>query len=174
MKPRLWLGIAMVVILGAIAWLQWQGTPLSTGFGGFQPQWRVVSIHDGDTIRVRRGNQVERIRFACIDAPELSQPLGIASRDHLRQLIKASDNRVSLKISGRDRYDRKVAEVFAKGKLLQTEQVRTGLAYVYRRYLKDCPDAPKVEKAEAIAQRRRLGVWKNPGAVKPWDYRRAH
>ncbi len=173
MKLGQWLGLATVVILGAIAWLHWQNTPLSSGFGGVQPQWTVLSIHDGDTIRVRRGNQVERIRFACIDAPELSQPLGPASRDHLRQMIAATDNRVSLKISGRDRYDRKVAEVFAKGKLLQTEQVRTGLAYVYRRYLRDCPDAPKVEKAEAIAKRRRLGVWQNPRAVKPWDYRRA-
>lgn len=49
----------------------------------------MIGVHDGDTIRirVRQGNRTERIRFACIDASELKQPLGRDSRDHLRQLI---------------------------------------------------------------------------------------
>jgi endonuclease YncB( thermonuclease family) len=50
------------------------------------PEYEVVanSIYDGDTLRVRSsGGQVLTIRFACVDAPELKQPLGQESRNYL-------------------------------------------------------------------------------------------
>lgn len=42
------------------------------------------SVHDGDTMRVTCKTQQTKIRFACIDAPEIKQENGIASRNHLR------------------------------------------------------------------------------------------
>ncbi|WP_226890004.1 thermonuclease family protein [Nostoc sp. MG11] len=33
----------------------------------------VVSVGDGDTIRVRTGNKTVTVRLACIDAPETKQ-----------------------------------------------------------------------------------------------------
>ena len=33
----------------------------------------VLSIGDGDTIRVRQGDRVLTVRLACIDAPETAQ-----------------------------------------------------------------------------------------------------
>jgi endonuclease YncB( thermonuclease family) len=50
------------------------------------------SVHDGDTLRVVRGDEELKVRlcpkgyrFAYgIDAPEIKQPLGIESRDYLR------------------------------------------------------------------------------------------
>ena len=37
----------------------------------------VLSIGDGDTLRVREGNRTVNVRLACIDAPETSQaPFG--------------------------------------------------------------------------------------------------
>jgi len=37
----------------------------------------VLSIGDGDTLRVREGNRSVNVRLACIDAPESSQaPFG--------------------------------------------------------------------------------------------------
>ena len=50
------------------------------------PEYEVIpgSIHDGDTLRVRSPKgEVFKVRFACIDAPELKQPLGEESRNHL-------------------------------------------------------------------------------------------
>jgi endonuclease YncB( thermonuclease family) len=42
------------------------------------------SIHDGDTLRVRSPKgEVLKVRFACIDAPELKQAMGEESRNHL-------------------------------------------------------------------------------------------
>jgi endonuclease YncB( thermonuclease family) len=52
----------------------------------YAEQWQIKpgSIHDGDTLRVVRGNEELKIRLCGIDAPEIKQPLGIESRDYLR------------------------------------------------------------------------------------------
>ncbi|WP_009630074.1 thermonuclease family protein [Synechocystis sp. PCC 7509] len=128
-------------------------------------------MHDGDTIRVRQGQLVERVRFACIDAPELAQPLGKESRDYLKSLIAQNGNRVTLKIVDTDRYRRKIAEVFSGGKFLQAEQVKGGMACVYEQYLSNCPDAAAVKQAQNFAQSSRVGVWSG-NYTKPWDYRK--
>lgn len=138
---------------------------------GFTPTWEVLNVHDGDTIRVRQGQKIERVRMACIDAPELAQPLGNESRDYLKSLIAQNGDRVTLKIVDTDRYGRKVAEVFAEGKFLQAEQVKSGMAYVYDRYLNNCPDAAAVKQAQDFAQSSRVGVWSG-NYTKPWDYRK--
>ncbi|HEY9766991.1 MAG TPA: hypothetical protein V6C71_00610 [Coleofasciculaceae cyanobacterium] len=53
----------------------------------YAQQWQVKpgSIHDGDTLRVVRGNEELKIRLCGINiTPEIKQPLGIESRDYLR------------------------------------------------------------------------------------------
>ncbi len=78
------------------------------------PEYEVVanSIHDGDTLRVRSSDgQVLKVRFACIDAPELKQPLGEESRNHLRSFINEAGGKVKLQIIETDRYGRSVAEL---------------------------------------------------------------
>jgi len=41
----------------------------------------VTSVHDGDTITLNTDSGAKKIRLAGIDAPEIKQPYGIASRD---------------------------------------------------------------------------------------------
>lgn len=49
---------------------------------------RVLSIGDGDTIRVRQGGQAMTVRLACIDAPEVAQnPHGQRGREALRMRL---------------------------------------------------------------------------------------
>ncbi|WP_299490773.1 thermonuclease family protein [Acaryochloris sp. IP29b_bin.137] len=139
--------------------------------GGFDADWSVISVHDGDTIRVRQGNRTERIRFACIDAPELKQPLGRDSGDHLKQLIANSGNRVALNLISTDRYGRQVAEVFVNGQLVQSQQVSNGMAYVYHKYLSDCPSADIVRLAEQQAKQKKVGVWLGNHQT-PWAFRK--
>ena len=45
-----------------------------------------------------------RIRFACVDAPEIRQENGIASRDHLRSIIDRSNNQIAIKTVDVDGY----------------------------------------------------------------------
>ncbi len=73
----------------------------------------VVSVGDGDTIRVREGEELVTVRLACIDAPETAQrPYGQDSRRELQQLLPAGST-VRLAEKTTDRYDRLVAEVFS-------------------------------------------------------------
>ncbi|MEB3354722.1 MAG: hypothetical protein VKM34_10905 [Cyanobacteriota bacterium] len=48
----------------------------------------VLSIGDGDTLRVRQGGRAITVRLACIDAPEIAQsPWGQQARRHLQQRL---------------------------------------------------------------------------------------
>jgi len=139
----------------------------------------VLKVHDGDTITVEQQSQKIKVRLCGIDAPELSQPMGEESRNHLRSLIPMNQQ-VTLYVSDTDRYGRKVAEVFIPAptpeqpeqeKVLNYEMVRSGMAYRYDKYADQCPNGEVLAKAENLAKSQRLGVWSNPNAVKPWDYR---
>ncbi len=45
----------------------------------------VVSVGDGDTLRVRKGGKTITVRFACVDAPEIAQaPWGRQAADRLK------------------------------------------------------------------------------------------
>ncbi len=131
----------------------------------------VLSIGDGDTIRVRQAGQALTVRLACIDAPETAQsPYGQQARSYLRQRLSIGRS-ISLAIKTTDRYGRSVAEVFS-GVNVNLAMVEDGQAFAYRQYLRGC-DAKGYLDAEHWASRRRYGVWQVPGGItRPWDFRR--
>ena len=132
----------------------------------------VLSIGDGDTIRVRQAGKALTVRLACIDAPETAQsPYGQQARTYLQQRLPIG-REVSLDIKTTDRYGRSVAEVFT-GVNINLALVEDGQAFAYRQYLRGC-DAKAYLEAEERASRARLGVWQVPGGItRPWDFRRA-
>lgn len=137
--------------------------------------WEVTSVTDGDTINVRRGFEKAKVRFACIDSPEKSQPLGKESKANLQRLISSANNQVLLSIVDTDSYGRKVAEVFTvvggQEKFLQEEQLKVGLAYIYEQYIDNCLNADPARSAEAIARSNHVGVWSG-SYTKPWEWRK--
>ena len=132
----------------------------------------VLSVGDGDTIRVSDSAKRITIRLACIDAPETAQkPYGMAARQQL-QVLAPVGSVVSIKTKTTDRYGRTVAEVFRNGRSLNLAMVSSGEAFAYRQYLSGCDQAAYLG-AEASAQRQRLGVWAVPGGIeRPWNFRR--
>ena len=131
----------------------------------------VLSVGDGDTIRVSDGPQRLTIRLACIDAPETAQaPYGAQSREHLQQLLPVG-SAVTPKIETKDRYGRTVAEVFRNGRSVNLAMVQSGQAFAYRYYLAAC-DGRAYLAAEAQAEQSRRGVWAVSGGIdRPWDWR---
>ena len=131
----------------------------------------VLSIGDGDTIRVRKAGRAITVRLACIDAPETAQsPYGAQSRRYLQQRLPVGQ-RVNLAIKTTDRYGRAVAEVIS-GVNINLALVEEGQAFAYRQYLRGC-NAKEYLGAEARASKRRLGVWQVPGGItRPWVFRR--
>ncbi|MCT0227384.1 thermonuclease family protein [Synechococcus sp. CS-1331] len=138
---------------------------------GASPGATVISVGDGDTIRVRMNGKPITVRLACIDAPETAQsPYGQQSRRYLQQRLPVGST-VTLEQKTSDRYGRLVAEVF-NGININLAMVEDGQAFVYRQYLSDC-DAKEYLDAEYRASRRRYGVWQVEGGItRPWDFRK--
>jgi len=131
----------------------------------------VLSIGDGDTIRVLHGQQRLTIRLACIDAPEMAQaPYGAQSRAYLQTRLRIGSP-VTVLPQTIDRYGRTVAEVIGEINL-NLALLEDGQAFAYRRYLNQC-NAKEYLDAEYRASRHRYGVWLVPGGItRPWDFRR--
>ena len=132
----------------------------------------VVSIGDGDTIRVIEGGKRITVRLACIDAPELAQrPDGEQAHRYLQSRLKVG-SKVQLIPLTVDRYGRTVAEVVGEVNL-NLAMVEDGMAFAYRKFLGHCDEKAYLD-AEFRANRRRYGVWKVPGGItRPWDFRRS-
>lgn len=140
--------------------------------GGPAAAATVLSVGDGDTLRVVDGGRRVTVRMACIDAPETAQsPYGIDARQQLQRLAPIGSE-VALRVQTQDRYGRTVAEVFRGGQSVNLAMVSSGQAFAYRQYLSRCNQADYLG-AEAAAQRQRIGVWAVPGGIeRPWDFRR--
>ena len=135
---------------------------------------RVLYTHDGDTVtcsRLVNGIATQaRIRLAFIDAPELAQsPYGIAARAYFRSLLYVHEP-VEARIYGTDAYGRLIAEI-----IRLRDYGNCGLRLVLGGYaaLFQCPAArSEYAAAQAIAQRKKAGIWRQPGLQQtPWRYR---
>ena len=131
----------------------------------------VLSIGDGDTLRVREGSRTVNVRLACIDAPETSQaPFGAQVRQQL-QVLAPVGSTVELRIKATDRYGRSVAELSRGGRNLNQALVASGAAFVYWQYIEGC-DRQTYSRLETEARLKALGVWGVTGGVqRPWEYR---
>ena len=125
----------------------------------------VLSIGDGDTIRVQQGQQRLTIRLACIDAPEMVQaPEGANARRYQQTRLRLGSS-VTIKTKTVDRFGRTVAEVIGEVNL-NLALVEDGMAFAYRRYLGQC-NAREYLDAEFRASRSRFGVWRGDGRHHP-------
>jgi endonuclease YncB( thermonuclease family) len=133
---------------------------------------RVTRVIDGDTLTVvdQRGREF-RVRLTGIDAPELGQPYSQVSRSHLSRLVGAQPVRVTWEKT--DRYDRLLAFVSRDGLNLNLAQVEAGMAWFYRAYEQELPQAERrrLDRVEQEARAARRGLWKDASPVPPWDYR---
>jgi micrococcal nuclease len=76
---------------------------------------------------------------------------------------------VVVKTHGCDRYGRILDDVFlTDGRSLNQELVRAGFAWWFRRYSND----ETLAKLEAEARAAKVGLWADPHAVPPWEYRK--
>ncbi|MDR2338904.1 MAG: thermonuclease family protein [Deltaproteobacteria bacterium] len=131
----------------------------------------VVGVSDGDTITVLT-TDFERIkvRFYGIDCPEKGQPYGNEAKDHLYKAIYGK--KVDVLVKDVDRYSRYVGIVSIGGKSVNDEMVASGLAWTYTSYCKDEGICSKFRASESSAKGAKRGLWQDPGAIPPWDWRR--
>ena len=98
----------------------------------------IEKCYDGDTCTGKNG---EKIRLACIDAPEIKGKNAEAikakkSKEFLNNLVL--NKKVFIKRITTDRYGRTVAELFIDDINIQKLLVYKGYAKVYERYSYQC------------------------------------
>jgi endonuclease YncB( thermonuclease family) len=169
------LAVTMVALasisLGAIS------RPASAQSGGqYALTGKVVQVSDGDTINLLVDKTQHRIRLASIDAPETShgsdrpgQPFGEASRKNLADYVAGKT--LTLTCYEKDHYGRDVCDVPANGTTANRLQVQDGMAWANQqakgKFLRD----KALVGVQNDAQKKKLGLWVEPGAVAPWEWR---
>jgi micrococcal nuclease len=134
------------------------------------------AIHDGDSLTVKNGPREIKVVLCGLDAPELEQALGTQARDHLRGLVAQGKGRITLVATGIDKHGRTIADAFIpigneQDIHVNSQMLSDGMAYVYPEFVDSCPNVAVMKQSERTAQMGTIGVWDNPTAVKPWDYR---
>jgi endonuclease YncB( thermonuclease family) len=127
--------------------------------------WRVVGVQDGDTVTCLDDlNQQRKIDLADVDAPEISQDYGKASREALAGMVfgrtvEAVDGAATASGS-------QTARLFVDGLDVSRQMVATGNAW---------PDPSSQDRSlgtdQAQAKAATLGLWAEPAPVPPWEYR---
>lgn len=125
----------------------------------------VAGISDGDTMTVVSNNEQIKIRLAEIDAPEKRQAFGQRSKQSLSDLCYMVEAKISPLT--KDRYGRTVAHIECNNTDASRHQISTGMAWAYRKYLKD----KSLLDVEAEAKAARRGLWSDPDPIPPWEWR---
>lgn len=127
----------------------------------------VIGVTDGDTITALcAGNEQVKVRLAEIDAPEKKQPFGTRSKQALSDLCFGKQAEVVSQT--KDRYGRTVARVRCDGQDASEQLVRSGMAWVFDRYVTDRSLYPLQDEARAA----RRGLWVDVEPIPPWQWRK--
>lgn len=147
----------------------------------------VVRVTDGDTLRVVRCGVPTTVRLVDVDAPEKAQPGGREAWERLRELAGSAVRIVPVPhgchgrardatLAGltltcdhsetRDRYGRLLAWAYDGDRDVARELVSEGLAWAYM-------NGPQYRADQARAKAAGRGIWALPGALAPWEFRRA-
>ncbi|CAE8621015.1 unnamed protein product [Polarella glacialis] len=159
----------------------------------------VISVTDGDTVRVRhrpwwvcwralplfkkKSEESLAIRLAAVDCPEIShngrpaQPYSLEAKAFAEEAVLR--RRVTLKLLARDQYGRLVASVtygqWPFRRSLAESLLRKGLAVLYRQSGAERGfDGKKAvyEALEEAARKARKGLWSQERIVLPSEYKK--
>ncbi len=131
---------------------------------------KVTYVADGDTLWVQpdTGGTPRKLRIDGIDAPEICQAGGAASRALLAQMVLHQQVRVAVR--RQDVYGRGLARVWLNGNDLGAQMVRSGQAWSYRWRRDTGPYAAE----ETLARGSGLGLFAARQAELPRDFRKRH
>ena len=129
---------------------------------------QVIAVLDGDTVLIKRANDLVKIRLAEIDAPEKAQEYGMASKQSLSDLVLKKTLHVDSQAM--DGYGRMVAHLAIDGRSINEEQVRRGMAWDYSNY-----HSNKIYIAlQDEAKKAKRGLWAQADPTPPWQWRKAN
>ena len=131
---------------------------------------KVVSVADGDTIKVLRDGRQVKVRLYGIDSPEKGQAFGQQAQGLTAALV--AGRKVDVEQKDVDRYGRIVGLVTVDGQILNELVIQNGYAWVYRQHCQEkfCSDW---FRSESAARQEKKGMWQDSVVVPPWEWRAA-
>lgn len=129
----------------------------------------MVSVVDGDTITVLRDKEQVRIRLYGIDTPKRGQAFSKKAKQFASEMVFGEV--VEVGPITVDHYGRTVGLVYVDEASLNGELIRAGLAWVYYVYC-NLPICAEWKQFESEAKKGKRGLWSDPGAIPPWEYRK--
>lgn len=126
---------------------------------------KVLSVTDGDTIKVQLGNgSEERVRMTLIDTPETKhprvgvQPFGKEASEYTTSQLTGKDVVLELDVQERDQYGRMLAYVWVGDTLFNEVLIQKGFA----RVAVFPPNTKYVDQFRSIEEQARadaVGIW---------------
>ncbi len=129
---------------------------------------KVINVLDGDTVLIKRGVGVLKVRLVEIDAPEKSQPFGASSQQSLASMVLGKQ--VQFSSQAFDQYGRMIAHLSVADLDVNAEQIKRGMAWEYSHFHSN--QALRALEAEARAAPR--GLWAMSNPTPPWEWRKQH
>lgn len=142
----------------------------------------VTFVQDGDTATLGKGRSALNCRIQAIDSPETEhkrhgkkgQEYGVEATKSLQSMILNKEVTVTVtkaadttKSGGRP-----TCKIELSGKNVTTEQLRNGSAWLWEQFNTDPATAQANRDAQSYAKAQKLGLWVNPNAQAPWDFKR--
>lgn len=125
----------------------------------FPEKVQCIKVIDGDTLIVKRGNEVRVVRLIGVDAPEKNEPLHDEAKRKLQEIVLNKTLILKKDVSEKDKYGRLLRYVYVKDKLVNTLIVKEGVA-TPQIMPPNLAEAKSILSATKIAQRNGRGLWK--------------
>ena len=126
---------------------------------------KVISVTDGDTIKVLVNKESVTVRLEGIDAPESKQSFGNKSKEALSRLVAGKT--VTVKKTGTDKYKRTLGVVIVGDVDANAKMIEDGWAWHFKKY----NDEERLAKLEDAARKAKRGLWADENPLAPWEYR---
>ncbi|NJK93968.1 MAG: thermonuclease family protein [Bacteroidales bacterium] len=125
----------------------------------------IIHVTDGDTFVLQCEQGSIKIRMDGIDAPEKDQPFGSESTNFMKQYLYKKS---TVKTNGVDRYGRTIGTLYVDGININLLSVQKGYSWHFKKYSSD----PELSSAEVQAKKEKKGLWEDPDAIAPWEWRK--
>jgi micrococcal nuclease len=126
---------------------------------------KIISVIDGDTMKVKVNGKEETIRLLLVDTPETKhpnkpvQPFGPEASVFAKKTLEGKDVQIEIDVSERDKYGRLLAYLWIDGKMFNEMLLEKGLArvaYIYSPNVKYVDQFREIQKKAQIAG---VGIW---------------
>lgn len=124
----------------------------------------VVSVVDGDTIKVKLSGKTETVRLTLIDTPETKhptkpvEPFGPEASAFTKKSLEGKHVFLEKDVSDRDSYGRLLRYVWIDGKLHNETLLEKGFARVAV-FPPDVKYVDRFRNVQKKAQSKKLGIW---------------